>query len=176
MRVMARADQEREADVSEGGRLGELYRLHAADGVRLAYLLSGSRALAEDLVQEAFVRMYGRFRDLRDPGAFQWYLRRTIVNLVRTHFRRVRVERAYLQARAQERQEPAEPPDPGMRQELWQALLALPERQRTAIVLRFYEDMSEGRIAEVMGCPAGTVKSLISRGKERLRTTVTRGE
>ena len=111
-----------------------------------------------------------------DPGAFQWYLRRTIVNLVRSHFRRVRVERAYLQARAQERQEPAEPPDPGMRQELWQALLALPERQRTAIVLRFYEDMSEGRIAEVMGCPAGTVKSLISRGKERLRTTVTRGE
>jgi len=176
MRVMARADQEREADVSEGGRLGELYRLHAADGVRLAYLLSGSRALAEDLVQEAFVRMYGRIRELRDAGAFQWYLRRTIVNLVRSHFRRVRVERAYLQARAQERQEPAEPPDPGMRQELWQALLALPERQRTAIVLRFYEDMSEGRIAEVMGCPAGTVKSLISRGKERLRTTVTRGE
>jgi len=176
MRVMARADQAREADVSEGGRLGELYRLHAADGVRLAYLLTGSRALAEDLVQEAFVRLYGRFRDLRDPGAFEWYLRRTIVNLVRSHFRRVRVERAYLQARAQERQEPAEPPDPGMRQELWQALLALPERQRTAIVLRFYEDMSEARIAEVMGSPAGTVKSLISRGKERLRTTVTRGE
>ena len=176
MHAMTRADRAEDLELSAAGRLGELYRLHAADGVRLAYLLTGSRPLAEDLVQEAFVRLYGRFRDLRDPGAFEWYLRRTIVNLVRSHYRRVRVERAYLQRRAGERDEPAEPPDPGIREELWRALLALPERQRTAIVLRYYEDLPEASIAEAMRCPVGTVKSLISRGKERLRQSVPRGE
>jgi RNA polymerase sigma-70 factor (sigma-E family) len=172
---MARVDKER-GEVAAGGRLGELYRLHAADGVRLAYLLTGSRALAEDLVQEAFVRLYGRFRDLRDPGAFEWYLRRTIVNLVRSHFRRLRVERAYLESRGRERPPVADPPDPGTREELWKALQGLPERQRTAIVLRYYEDLSEARTAEVMGCPVGTVKSLVSRGTDRLRQIVPRGE
>ena len=52
--------------VSEAGRLGELYRRHAGDAARLAYLITGDRALADDLVQDAFVRLYGRFRDLRD--------------------------------------------------------------------------------------------------------------
>jgi RNA polymerase sigma-70 factor (sigma-E family) len=175
MRAMAQVEGG-QGDVAVGGRLGQLYRLHAADGVRLAYLLTGSRALAEDLVQEAFVRLYGRFRDLRDPGAFEWYLRRTIVNLVRSHFRRLRVERAYVESRGRERPVPAEPPDPGTREELWQALQELPERQRTAIVLRYYEDLSEARTAEVMGCPVGTVKSLVSRGTDRLRRIMPRGE
>jgi RNA polymerase sigma-70 factor (sigma-E family) len=172
---MARVEGER-SDEATGGRLGELYRLHASDGARLAYLLTGSKPLAEDLVQEAFVRLYGRFRDLRDPGAFEWYLRRTIVNLVRSHFRRLRVERAYVQRRGRERAPVADPPDPGTREELWKALLELPERERTAIVLRYYEDLSEARTAEVMGCPAGTVKSLVSRGTERLRQIVARDE
>ena len=60
--------------------------------------------------------------------------------------------------------------------ELWQALLLLSERQRTAIVLRYYEDLAEARIAEVMRCPVGTVKSLVSRGLDRLRELVSRGE
>jgi RNA polymerase sigma-70 factor (sigma-E family) len=175
MRAMTRVE-DRPEEITAGGRLGELYRVHAPDGVRLAYLLTGNRALAEDLVQEAFVRLHGRFRDLRDPGAFEWYLRRTIVNLVRSHFRRVRVERAYIAARGRERVPAAEPSDPGTREELWRALLELPERQRTAIVLRYYEDLSEARTAEVMGCPVGTVKSLVSRGTDRLRRIMPRGE
>src|SRR2546423_9163703 len=85
------------------GRLDDLYRRHAPDAVRLAYLLTGDRALAEDLVQEAFVRMFGRFRDLRNPDAFGAYLRKTVVNLTRSHFRRVKVERAYV---ARQRGEP----------------------------------------------------------------------
>jgi RNA polymerase sigma factor (sigma-70 family) len=59
---------------------------------------------------------------------------------------------------------------------MWAVLQALPERQRTAIVLRFYEDLSEVATAEVMGCPVGTVKSLVSRGLERLRVLVPRSE
>src|SRR5436309_9168598 len=125
MRAMTQVEGE-PIDAAVGGRLGELYRRHAPDGVRLAYLLTGNRATAEDVVQEAFVRLYGRFRDLRDPGAFQWYLRRTIVNLVRSHFRRLRLERAYVESRGRERTPSAEPPDPGTHEGLWQALLELP--------------------------------------------------
>jgi RNA polymerase sigma factor (sigma-70 family) len=75
----------------EHGSLGDLYVRHAPEGIRLAFLLTGDRALAEDLVQEAFARLVGRLRHLRDPGAFGAYLRKTIVNLSTSHFRRRRV-------------------------------------------------------------------------------------
>src|SRR5439155_3860563 len=80
-----------EPAVTDQGRLGRLYRQHAAGAVRLAFLLTGDRGLAEDLVHDAFVRLAGRFRDLRNPDAFEWYLRRTVVNLARSHFRHARV-------------------------------------------------------------------------------------
>src|SRR2546430_17547386 len=78
------------------GRLGELYVRHADDAIRLAYLLTGDRALAEDLVQDAFVRLAGRLAHLPDPGAFEAYLRRTVANLRNSHFRRRKVERRDL--------------------------------------------------------------------------------
>jgi RNA polymerase sigma-70 factor (sigma-E family) len=152
---------------AEGGRLGELYARHAPGAVRLAYLLTGDHALAEDLVQEAFVRLYGRFRDLRDPEAFAAYLRATVVNLARSHFRRRRVERAYLQREGVPPGSSSE--EVGRRQEMWEALQSLPLRQRAAIVLRYYEDLTEAQTADVLRCPVGTVKSLVSRGIERLR-------
>src|SRR5688572_28351185 len=78
-------------------RLADAYVRSAPGGIRLAYLLTGARSVAEDLVQEAFVRFVGRLRFLRDPDAFEPYLRRTIVNLSKNHFRRRSVERAYLE-------------------------------------------------------------------------------
>src|ERR687887_898790 len=80
----------------ETGRLGDLYLRHADEAVRLAYLLTGDRHLAEDLVQDTFVKLAGRLVHLRDPGAFHAYLRRTVVNLTNSHYRRKRLERAYL--------------------------------------------------------------------------------
>src|SRR6184192_809214 len=87
-------DRDRDVDA---GSLGELYLRHADDAVRLAYLLTGDRDLAEDLVQDAFVRLAVRLVHLRDPDAFHAYLRRTVVNLSHSHFRRKKVERAYLE-------------------------------------------------------------------------------
>ncbi len=72
----------------EGGRLSDLYRLYADGATRLAYLITGDRALAEDLVQDAFVKLAGRLLHLRDSGGFEAYLRRTVVNLANSHFRR----------------------------------------------------------------------------------------
>ncbi|MEX2558044.1 MAG: SigE family RNA polymerase sigma factor [Actinomycetota bacterium] len=159
-----------------GGRLAVLYAEHAPEAVRLAYLLTGNRPQAEDLVQDAFVRLAGRFLDLRDPQGFGHYLRRTIVNLTNSWWRRKKVERAYLE---REMQHPvaadASGHDPVEREALWQSLQRLNARQRTAIVLRFYQDLSEEQTAEAMGVPRGTVKSLVSRGLEAMRGQI-RGE
>jgi RNA polymerase sigma-70 factor (sigma-E family) len=175
----------RPADVAEvqgpraaaGGRLGELYLRHADSAVRLAYLMTGDRRLAEDLVQDAFVKLAGRLMHLRDPGAFDAYLRRTVVNLAHSHFRHKRVERSYLQrqAGAADLRTAARHEDVGVREEMWRALQGLSARQRAAIVLRFYEDLSEAQTAEIMGCPTGTVKSLVSRGLEALRGEIRHG-
>jgi RNA polymerase sigma-70 factor (sigma-E family) len=157
-----------------GGRLADLYRMHAPGAVRLAYLITGDAALAEDLAHDAFVKITGRFADLRDPDAFGPYLRRTVVNLANSHFRRRRRERDRLERIGREPVAPGFAPDEGTRAELWEALLALPMRQRSAIVLRFYEDFSEQQTAEMLGCAIGTVKSLVSRGLEAMRGEVTR--
>ena len=155
----------------EGGRLEELYRRHALEAGRLAYLLTGDRALAEDLVQEAFVRLSGRLVQYRDPAGFGGYLFRTVVNLANSHHRRRQVEQRYL-ARAVAPAAVAGPPDVGVRLAMRDALLHLPVRQRAAVVLRSYLDLSDVQVAETMRCPVGTAKSLIHRGVESLRQEV----
>jgi len=161
-----------EAEAKAAGKLADLYVRHLASARRLAYLVTGDRGLAEDLVQDAFLRMFGRFQDLRDPGAFEAYLRRTVVNLSRKHFRRRRVERAYVERQAGSLGVEASDRDVAGEQALRRALLALPLRQRTAIVLRFYEDLSERQTADLLRCRPGTVKSLVSRGMEALRSSI----
>jgi RNA polymerase sigma-70 factor (sigma-E family) len=153
---------------TEGSRLEDVYRLHAADGVRLAYLITGDRSLSEDIVQDAFVRLAGRLLHLRDPDGLAPYLRQIIVNLTNAHFRRRKVELRYLERQAA-LPEPTLGPDVAERDAVWALLRALPTRQRTAIVLRFYEDLSVDQTAEVMRCRPGTVKSLVSRGMDKLR-------
>ena len=150
------------------GGLEELYRRHVDDALRLAYLLTGDRALAEDLVQDAFVRVLGRFHDVRNREAFWWYLRRTIVNLSNSHFRHRRVERAWLQ---RQHPDPSAPPGPDVaeRERVRAALMTLALRPRAVIVLRYFEDLSEAETAELLGIPVGTVKSTVSRGLDRLR-------
>src|SRR5580765_3977686 len=121
----------------DSGRLSELYRAHSAGAVRLAFLITGDRELAEDLVQDAFVRLAGRLVHLRDPGAFEAYLRRTVVNLSRSHFRRRYVERAYLQRARGEALVTAGAEQPiEVRDEVWAALRLVTPRQRAALVLR----------------------------------------
>jgi RNA polymerase sigma-70 factor (sigma-E family) len=156
----------------EGERLGELYLLHSADATRLAYLLTGNRAVAEDLVQDAFVRLAGRLLHLRHPDDFAPYLRRTVVNLANSNFRRRKVERRYAEREAGLRRMEAAESDVPARETMRRALLGLPPRMRTAIVLRYYEDLTEAATAGLMGCRPGTVKSLVSRGMDRLRPTL----
>ena len=109
-------------------RLADAYVRSAPGGIRLAYLLTGDRAIAEDLVQEAFVRFVGRLRFLHDPDAFEPYLRRTIVNLSKNHFRRRAVERAYLEREGPTAEDASTDPDVATYDSLRSALLRLPLR------------------------------------------------
>jgi RNA polymerase sigma-70 factor (sigma-E family) len=163
---------------AESTKLEELYQRHAGAAVRLAYLLLQDRSVAEDIVQDAFVRVAGRLVHLRDPGAFDAYLRRTVVNLSHSYVRRKMLERAFLRREMATAQRDTAPwPTSSLedRELLWRALGRLPERQRIAIVLRFYEDLPEAQVAEILRCRPGTVKSRVSRGLEALRHEM-RGE
>jgi RNA polymerase sigma-70 factor (sigma-E family) len=152
------------------GRLADLYAQHIPAALRLGYLLTGDREDAEDLAQEAFVRCVGRFRYLRVPDTFDAYLRRAIVNLHTSGLRHRRVERSYLQREgARTVATTSSLPNVDEREDLWRALGSLPPRQRAALVLRFYEDLSERDAASVMGCTVPALKMLVSRGSDTLR-------
>jgi RNA polymerase sigma factor (sigma-70 family) len=153
-------------------RLAELYERHVPDAVRLAFLLTGDREVARDLAHEGFARVVGRLGHLRHADAFGAYLRRAVVNLSRNHFRTRSRERAYVErGQAPDAATPAEE-TVVERAVLRAALLELPERQRAAIVLRFYLDLSEDTAADALRCRPGTVRSLVSRGMQSLRAAV----
>jgi RNA polymerase sigma-70 factor (sigma-E family) len=156
----------------EGRTLDQLYRLHIDQAFRIAYLLTGNRTVAEDLAQEAFMRIAGRLLHLRRPSDFGAYLRKTVVSVAMSHFRRRRVEERYLRRESGLRSDQDAQPDLGARDQMRLALLRLPRRQRTAVVLRFYEDLSDNQAAEVMGCRPATVRSLVARGLRTLRPLV----
>jgi RNA polymerase sigma-70 factor (sigma-E family) len=157
--------------------LGELYVRHVPGASRLAFLLTGDRSQAEDLVHDAFVRCIGRFGHLRAHEAFDAYLRRTIVNLHTSRLRRVRLERSFLsRARAEVGHRAAGTmPDVAGREDTWRRLLRLPPRQRAVLVLRYYEDLSERETAAVMRTSVAAVKSLTARAIAALRDEI-RGE
>jgi RNA polymerase sigma-70 factor (sigma-E family) len=144
--------------------LVELYQARYAPLVRLAYLLTGSPAAAEELVQEAFIATHRGWGRVRQPAA---YVRTAVVNNVRSWGRRTQLEHAHRATTLPPlaHQEP---------DELWDALGALPERQRVAIVLRFYEDLPDHEIAHVLGCRPGTVRTAIHRGLAALRKEIER--
>ena len=152
------------------GGLEEMYAVHATAATRLAFLLTGDQELAQDLVHDAFIRTAGRFQHLRSSGSFGAYLKRVVVNLSRDHFRKKAVERRSLDKVRAEIPAQTEGHDPSHRSSLMPALAQLPYRQRVAIVLRYYEDMTEGQVAEAMNVSARAARSLLSRGMATLRT------
>lgn len=128
--------------------------------VRLGHLLTGSRALGEESAQEAFLGLLRRGAGVENPAA---YLRRSVVNHAVSTSLRAERERRYV---AGLREDLHPPPEVDT---TWQVLVTLPPRQRAVLVLRYYEDLPEADIAEVLGCRPGTVKSLASRGLTRLK-------
>jgi RNA polymerase sigma-70 factor (sigma-E family) len=147
----------------EDGGFVALYRERYAPMVRLAYLLTGSEAIAEELVQDAFVAVHRSWDRAQNPSA---YLRTAVVNACRSWGRRRSLEQL-------RQPRPAEPTTL-VADEMWDVLQTLPPRQRAAIVLRFYEDLPDAEIATLLGCRVATVRTAVFRGLEKLRTEVER--
>ncbi len=139
-----------------------LFRSSYVPMVRLATFLVGRSEVAEELVQDAFVRVAPKLAYVEAPAA---YLRVAVVNACRSWQRQQGRERSALSVLAGARDEVVSD-RPG---ELTDALARLRQRQRAAIVLRYWQDLPEAEIAAVLGCRPGTVKSLLSRGLATLR-------
>jgi RNA polymerase sigma-70 factor (sigma-E family) len=143
----------------------EFVELRYADLLRTAFLLSGSREVAEDLVQAALLTTMRHWRTVTDPLA---YVRRAMVNQRISLWRRIG-SRELLTAVPPERSTPDGAAGRADRDELLGALNRLPVRMRAVLVLRYWEDLSEAETAFLLGCSIGTVKSQASRGLSRLR-------
>jgi RNA polymerase sigma-70 factor (sigma-E family) len=142
-----------------------LYQAHALGLIRLAVVMLGDRAAAEDVVQEAFCGLYRRWHGLSDPGKALSYLRSSVINGCRSALRRRRRQAALGPSAGEAPGESAEARAliGEEHREVLTAIRSLPARQREALVLRFYLDLDEAEIAASMRISRGTVKSTTSR-------------
>jgi RNA polymerase sigma-70 factor (sigma-E family) len=147
----------------------ELYGVHFRRLVRLASLLERDPHQAEDLVQEAFARLFRAWGRLGDPAKAPEYLRSTVVNLARGRARRGIVARRFTPDRGADA---ASAEDVAARLAEARFVVAvvrsLPTRQRECIVLRHYEGCTESEIAAIVGCSIGTVRTHLKRARETL--------
>jgi RNA polymerase sigma-70 factor (sigma-E family) len=147
------------APATEAG-FEELFRAQYLSMVRLAHVMIGSNQAAEDVVQDAFIRVHRHWDRVEQPVP---YLRTAVVNGCRTWHRRRILERT-----RRPDPEPVAFEDPEIDETL-DALKHVSDRQRTAIVLRFYAGLADAEIAEILGCREPTVRSLIHRGLQQLK-------
>jgi RNA polymerase sigma-70 factor (sigma-E family) len=165
------SDAVRDADAC----VEQLYAAHWRSLVRLSLLLVHDTGTAEEVVQDAFVAMHGRWSRLREPDKALAYLRQAVVNRSRSALR----HRAVVDRHARHERGLAVAHDDGAdraveagvrREAVLDALRRLPTRQREVLALRYYLDLSEAEIAATLGISAGAVKSHASRGAATLRT------
>ncbi len=141
-----------------------LYRAEQSGLIRLARSLIGSSPQADEVVHDAFLKLYEKRAAVDHPGG---YVRQIVVNNCYSVLRRRAVERRALNVLRFDAKQQVETPT--RTAETLSALDKLTPKQRTAIVLRFYEDLSVDATAELMGVKPGTVKSLVHRGLEAVR-------
>lgn len=144
-------------------QLGAWFHAEYPSLLRFAYFVSGDSGTAEDLVQDAFVRLYRSSGRVGDT-TFKAYARKTILNLARSGFARSARER-----HAFEMPTHVQPVDLGGRDEMWNALKALSPKQRAVVALRYYEDLPESEVALVLEMSVGSVKKHTDRAMAKLR-------
>jgi RNA polymerase sigma-70 factor (sigma-E family) len=148
-------------------RITQLFEAHYRDLCRLATLLLSDPHGAEEVVQEAFLKTFAGWRRIRQPDRAQFYLRTSVVNLCRTRLRRRSTEDRGNRVTWASAEGVTDPEDTD-RLTLLEAVRALPERQREAVVLRYYLDLPEAEMAALLGCAPGTVKSQLSKARATL--------
>jgi RNA polymerase sigma-70 factor (sigma-E family) len=133
--------------------------------LRSAYLLTGDRLVAEDLVQSALLKVWPRWREITALGDPHAYVRRTLLTIYLSWRRRPSFFERPLAALPER---PVRGADPDLRLVLVAALARLPRRQRATVVLRYFEDLTEAQVAEVLGCSVGTIKSQTAKALRTL--------
>ena len=160
--VVARDRDERDREFSEYMQARQPALL------RTAYLLTGDRHTAEDLVQTALAKLYLSWDKVQRQDSLDGYVRRILVNEHNSLWRRAWKKRETTTSELPD--QPAEPQAPSHDAELWALVQTLPRKQRAAVVLRYYEQLSEAETAAVLVVSVGTVKSQTSRALAALRT------
>jgi RNA polymerase sigma-70 factor (sigma-E family) len=156
------------AGESAEAAVGALYQASALGLIRLAYVMLGDLPGAEDVVQEAFCGLYRRWDRLDDADRAMCYVRASVLNGCRSVLRRRAVRRRGLADQPPAVSAEATVLDGEKREEVIRAVGRLPRRQREALVLRFYSDLSDEQIARVMGIRQSTVRSTAHRALEAL--------
>lgn len=166
--------QRSQGDGDAAMSVSELFRGHHLELVRLALVMVGDLATAEDVVQDCFERLHRRWHVIREPDRALVYARSAVLNGCRSVHRRSAVSRKYGPRLAQ----PADPTVPDAaaatadRGQLAAALRQLPRRQREVLVLRYYADLSVAEIAETLGISPGNVRACVSRGLAALAAVI----
>ena len=140
--------------------------------LRTAYLLTGDRTSAEDLVQTAFAKLYLSWDKVQRREVLDGYVRRILVNEHNSLWRRPWKRRELVTETVPERAAQPQASYDGERAAMWEFVQTLPRKQRAVVVLRYYEDLSEAETADVLGISVGTVKSQASRAIASLRTRI----
>jgi RNA polymerase sigma-70 factor (sigma-E family) len=147
----------------------EYVTMRSGSLLRAAYLLTGNRADAEDLVQAALAKTFLAWDRIEDRGALDGYVRKAMVNTHISWWRRRRLDE-YPTDEIPDRVVADHAPGSDLQDTLRRAIDRLPQRMRAAVMLRYYEDMTEAEVADALGVSLGTVKSTVSRAVARLRT------
>jgi RNA polymerase sigma factor (sigma-70 family) len=155
-------------------RIARMYVDDGRDAVRLALLMTGDRAHSEDIVQEAYVRLLSRWR-LRSAESSRAYLMKTVINLSKNHRRRKGIEARYRASEVKITDTPGWGHDVEDSDEILRHLQDLTHRQRTVVVLRICEDLSERQVADLLEISEKAVRSRLARGLAKLRG-LTEGE
>lgn len=148
------------------GQFEAFYRSRYRPLVGVVYALTGSRWVAEDLAQEAFLRAHRDWDRVRNADAPEAWVRRVAINLAMSRFRKLRSEtaaRLRLTPTAPTFQAPAAEHDA-----FWSEVRRLPQRQAQALALYYVEDLSTGEIADTLEVAEGTVRALLAQGRDRL--------
>lgn len=160
--------------LSNDDEVAALFRRHYSSLCRLAYVILGDGHAAEEVVMDAMLKTFSGWGRIRDLSSSEAYLRQAVVNGCRSKIRRKAVEsRAAVVIKGRLRA-PDEWADDvaDSRRDVWQAVQRLPERQRACVVLRYFEDLAEAEIAQLMECSVGTVKSQLYKARARLQKSL----
>jgi len=181
-KVEGAVKERRPAKLGRDELVAALFDEHYSGLCRLANLLLNDAAAAEEVVQEAFLRTYAGWWRLRQPERAGWYLRAAVVNGCRSRGRRRAVEdrgnRRMWTTDGADGATAGEWGDDRVGESLavLAAVRGLPQRQREAIVLRYYQDLSEADVAAAMACSVGTVKSQLAKARSKLAEALATAE